>query len=371
MKARIIRQAFAEANAAVKGVVGKDALSVFANVRLDVSGDNVSLTGTNGDMQLEWRLKGECGENGTVTVPGMRLAAFASAMPDGTVTIETVAVDKLKIAGGEGVTFRLAAGEGDKYAAMIGPKEGAVVATLPAVTFREMLRKVKFAASDDLKRPNLCGVNMRLHDDVLDMTATDGRRLAHIEFEIREAADDGFDVTLANKAVGVLFGLLAKVDEGDVYISSDGKSVRIMCSSWCLTAKVIDGVYPSWKKVVPGRPQYRAEIGRVEFLAALERAALASDGDSPSVKVSVAPGLVAFEARGEFADAKTATDKCKIAVADAKESWHFNPRLLKDALESIDEDDFALEFGWGGAHGPVILKCSVPWFVVIMPLQKY
>ena len=368
MKTKIIRQAFAEANAAVKGVVGKDALSVFAFVRLDVNGDNVSLTGTNGDMQLEWRLKGESEENGTVTVPGMRLAAFASAMPDGMVSIETVGHEKLKLAGGEGVSFRLASGDGDRYAAMTGPKDGAVVTTLPAVTFREMLRKVKFAASVEATRANLCGVNMRLHDDVLDMTATDGRCLAHIEFEVREASDDGFDVTLANKTVGVLFGLLSKVDDGDVDISSDGKSVRIMCAFWCLTAKVIEGVYPSWKRVVPGNPEHHAEIGRVEFLAALERAALASDCEPPDVKVSVSQGLVTFKARSEFADAEAATDKCKLAY-DAKMSWHFNPRLLKDALEAIDEDNFTLNFGWGGAPGPVLLKCSVPWIAVVMPLR--
>ena len=67
MKATITRAALAEAAQAVKGLVAKDALSAFSKVRLDVSGC-LSLTGSNGDVQVEWRMDGGCiGAPGTVT----------------------------------------------------------------------------------------------------------------------------------------------------------------------------------------------------------------------------------------------------------------------------------------------------------------
>ena len=42
--------------------------------------------------------------------------------------------------------------------------------------------------------------------------------------------------------------------------------------------------------------------------------------------------------------------------------------LLKDALDVIDDDDFTLSFR-EDAGGPILLKCSIPWLAVTMPLR--
>ena len=122
MKIKITNTAFVEANAAMKPLVGKDSTGLFSNVRLDSTGHAVSLTGTNGDIQLEWRIKEEAIESadaGVATVSGARLAAFASAMPSGIVTVEDVAEDKIKVEGA-GVTFRLATGDAAGTAILYG-----------------------------------------------------------------------------------------------------------------------------------------------------------------------------------------------------------------------------------------------------------
>jgi len=370
MKTTVVKQAFADANAAMKSVVGKDALSVFSRVRLDVAGDNVSLTGTDGDRQLEWRIKGESQIHGTIAVPGLRLAAFASAMPDGQVEITSIGEERLELAGGEGVFFRLSAFDADSYPVMAGPKSAEAV-SLPAVTFRELLRKVKFAAAQKEVRALLNGVNICKQDGMLQMTATDGRRLAHVEYDITRDSDlPDFDVTLPNNTVNMLFALLARDDDENVDFTSDGKAMRIVCGKWCLTAKLVEGAYPAWRRVVPGDLSHVAIIDRAEFLGALARAALAADPDNPCVKVTVSQGRVAFEARSENAEAKFATTKCKLAD-DVKEWWRFDPRLLKEALDAIDDDEFQLNFRESekGKTSPVLLKCSAPWLAVVMPLR--
>ena len=80
MKATITRAALAEAAQAVKGLVSKDGLSAFSKIRLDASG-SLSATGSNGDVQVEWRMDGDIRDKGTVTVPGTAFASFVGAMP--------------------------------------------------------------------------------------------------------------------------------------------------------------------------------------------------------------------------------------------------------------------------------------------------
>lgn len=366
MKIKITNSAFVEANAAMKPLVGST--GALSNVRLDSTGHVVSLTGTNGDIQLEWRIKEEAiesAEAGVATMSGAKLAAFASAMPSGIVTVENVATDKVKVEGA-GVTFRLAIGDAMDYPVMIGPKQGTAIVVLPGVTLREMIRKVRFAVSTDKTRALMCGVNVKTNGGKLEMTATDGRRLAHIDFDVEEKGAS-FDVTLTSKTIAVLYGLLEKCVEEDASIASDGEAIRVMCGNWCLTAKVIEGVYPKWKKVVPGDLAHKVTICRAAFLEGLQRAALATVGDDgANVKVELRKDVVMFEARSEFSQAQVVGPCVKDAE---KMSWRFDPRLLRDALEAIDETDFKLVYGCGGAADPVLIKCSVPWLAVIMPLQ--
>ena len=284
-------------------------------------------------------------------------------MPSGIVTVENVAPDKVKVEGA-GVTFRLAAGDASDYPSMIGPKAGTAEVVLPGVTLREMIRKVRFAVSTDKTRAIMCGVNVKSDGRALEMTATDGRRLAHVVMEV-EADKSNFDITLTSKTIAVLYGLLEKCVDEDATVASDGAAIRIMCGNWCLTSKVIDGVYPNWKKVVPVKPAHKVAIGRVAFLEGLQRAALATVGDEgANVKVEIRKDVVMFEARSEFSQAQVVGPSVKAAE---KMSWRFDPRLLRDALEAIDEDEFDLS--WNGEVGAVLIKCTAPWLAVIMPLQ--
>lgn len=366
MRTTITRAALAEAAQAVKGMVAKDRLSAFSKVRLDVSGC-LSVTGSNGDVQVEWRLGGETGgevsERGTATVPGAAFASFVGALPEGKVEIDDKAGTKVTMAGG-GVRFKLAAGEAADFPVMAGPKDDPAL-EINAVLLREMLRKTRFAVSTDGTRKSLTGVNVSLKDGLLGMTATDGRRLAHVEHEVE--ARKGFNVTLPIKAVGALYGLLEKTEDDElVAVASDGKSVRIVGGTWCLTAKLLEEIYPNWQKVVPEKQQHRVVLERGKFLEAMGRAALASD-EMSGVKITLKHGCVLFEARNDLtaANASLASNKMD---EDVKGEFVVNPRLLKDALESIDEDDFTLHFDDEGKK-PIKLTCSLPWVAVVMPLQ--
>jgi DNA polymerase-3 subunit beta len=383
MRTKIINAQLAEATAAVKGLIQKDSLNPFSRVRLDAVGPNVSLTGSNGDMQVEYRVEGETSADGTLVLPGAMFCRFVDAMPTGPIEIDGEAGKKVKISGGEGVTFRLAAADTMDYPVMAGPKAGCTAFDIEAFVLKEMLRKVKFAAAaDGSERAHLCGVNVKMKDWKLEMTATDGRQLAHVEKDLQESytgpnaphargdarapREASFDIILANKTVNALFGLLDDNRGEPVTIKADAKAIRITAASWSMTSKVVAGAYPAWNNVVPKDANHTAKIGRTAFLEALGRAALAA-GDNKAVKMWLKNGAATFEARNDISEAKTMIAKCEIGDEGCW-SFLFNPKLLKDALDVIDDDDFTLSFR-EDAGGPILLKCSIPWLAVTMPLR--
>lgn len=150
-------------------------------------------------------------------------------------------------------------------------------------------------------------------------------------------------------------------------IQADALAARITADGWAVTAKVVAGKYPEWRRVLPAAAADEATISRVPFLEALGRAALAS-GDDHAVKVTLADGKARFAARNELSEAATETGRCSIP-GGASAEFVFDPKLLKAALDTIDDDDFTLDFCADG-RTPVKLGCSTPsWLAVIMPMQ--
>lgn len=367
MKTTITRAQLAEAAQAVKGLVAKDVMSPFSRVRLDASGC-LSVTGSSGDVQVEWRMDGNIVDMGTLTVPGTQFAAFVSAMPDGVVEIEGQSGEKVKLEGGV-VVFKLTAGDAAEFPVMAGPNDETKAAIhISANVLREMLRKVRFAVATDLTRRALCGVNIDLKDGRLGMTATDGCRLAHVDKEgVADAAQLGMNITLPAKTVSILYGLLEHMGESDVDLMFDGAAVRIVGDKWGMTAKVMADAYPNWRQVVPDKPQHVVELKREKFLEALGRAALASD-EFTGVKITFKNGCVMFEAKNELTAANTGIASDGIPEG-LKGEFRVNPRLMKDALEAIDEEDFTLHFDEEDGKA-IKLTCALPWVAVVMPYRK-
>lgn len=369
MKVTCKWSALADAAKAVKGLVAKDAVSPFSRIRLDASG-RLSLTACRGDVQVEWSLDScEIEKPGTVTVPGAAFAAFVDALPTGDIEIDGEKMVKLAA---HGVAFRLAAGEAADFPVMQGPKaETGTQLSVSADVLRDMLRKTRFAVEPEGGgRKMIEGVNVALKDGILGMTATDGRRLAHVERECLGAdLAASVSVTLPTRAVGVLYALLEGMEKrgaGGVDATFDGAAVRFVGDCWCLTAKVVAAAYPDWRRVVPEETAHRATLGREAFLAAISRAALAA-ADDGGIDVTLEDGRAAFKSRNAVTSADVEIDDCKVADG-AKAKFRASPKLLKEALEMIGDDTFDLGFD-DGAGKPLALRCSLPWVYVVMPYR--
>jgi len=370
MKITITRADLAEAARAVKGLVARDRLSVFSRVRIDASGC-LSVTGSNGEVQVEWRAGRKIAEAGTASVSGEAFAAFAGALPDGNAEIGDCAAGKIMLRCG-GVKFKLAKCGVEGFAAMTGPKEAARGAVhIDAGDLREMLRKVKFAMSADATRADLCGVNIELKDGLLGMTATDGRRLAHVECRPRDAGNaPGTAVTLPAKTVAVLYGLLERMGEGDVYMVFDSSAAQITGDKWSMTAKAFAGGYPNWRGVIPkaGSLNHTIRLDRRLFVEAIGRTALASD-ESSGVEILLDRGRCVFAAKNYITITAAEAEMPVADMDDIKCKFCVNPRLLRDALEAIDDDEFLLHTDCGTVT-PLMLTCSAPWKAVVMPYRK-
>ena len=366
----LTRNALMAAMKTVAPAVGKE--HPFNMVRLESvtcgEGSVVSLTTTNGDIQIEWRQTLEtAGESLTFILNAQRFAAFVNAMQGVDVTVERAGKSKVRIDCGD-ASFGLAIDD-DAVLPILGGQENTCAAKffIEAKTMKEMLRNVKFAICKDESRPAVIrGVHVKLAKDVLTLEATDGRMAARVQGTAEcDASVDGSFI-LTRKSVDILYGLLDESDEC-ILINSDGKMARFTADAWALGTRLVAGTYPELDRVFQMNTNHAATLERGALISAINQAVLAA-GDEGIVKLTLKAERSTVEGQCDIATAKVET-KCTLADDDATSTTiHLTARLLKGLIDSIDDDTVTIRYS-DGEH-PIKLLCSIPWLAVLMTCSK-
>lgn len=368
----------------VAAAVGsKEQLNILSGIKIEAKNgyapgaveddefERIELTATDGTMRICAVVPCKAEKSGVTCLPARFLTSFAEALPDGDVAIETNEIGtKAKISGGE-CKYSLMAFESHNFPVMEDPdvKHGGCFA-MGALEFRELLRKVKYAAAGPNEgRRNLAGVNICVTGAMIRMVATDGKRLSMVEhFYCKTTGSDRpKDVsvgTIPSKAVKEIYSLLGGDGDMTVVISTDGKKVRIKSDGYDVVTKLIDDAYPNWTKVVPVKVAQTARVKRVAFLDELMRAKAATDvGDGHMVKMAFDAGAVVFE--GGANDISKSRTKLSVDYAGEKAEFKINPALIEDVLTAIDDEDVTI--GFDGSGKPLVIKCSISFVAVVMP----
>lgn len=364
MKIRTLKGSLLDGMNAVSGAVGaKGDMPVLRNVRIDATGGYASLTATNLDVQVEYRMKCDVDEPGVVLLDATAFGAFVKALPGGPCEVEGGSTGTARIEGGE-VKYGMQVCDPADFPVPPVAGEGGTEVTLPAITLAAMIRLVRWAVCKEITRKCLCGVNLAFADGKLTAVATNGKSLATIEHEIDLGGE--FCVTVPMASVDLLRVLLKCDGDGDVSVWTDGKRIRFMCGDWAMTTKVVDDVFPNWRHVVPGKAAQNVLVDRELFLLELDRADAANVNGGVGVRVTFEDGHCSFAVRNAFAHTKITMDA---KFAGEKFTATVDPNLLRLALGATEESEVTFGLGADGTQ-PITVIATIPWLAVIMPMRS-
>lgn len=359
----------------VKDVVSSSADDArYRNIRLEsVGSETALLTGSDGSVQIQARVL--CKVEGTcaLTFAGDRLVAFVNSFDGVDVSIRHGRTQRATITCNLS-QFQLAAGDVADLPAMTGPDQDNTSFTISAGSLRGLLRKVEYAASKDRTSPVLSGVLLRTVaalegiESEIQTVATDGRRLSFAQALCQNVGDA--EAVITRDCALTLIRLLdgEPSEQADVLVSFDASSIRVTGSSWSVTAKLVEGKYPHWERVVPPASDlpHRVEFDREIFLANLRRTSLASDGEHPSVCLTVDSRGIILQAQGRLSSATNVVD----AKYDGpRTAIHVDPKLVDEIAGRVDDATLLLQFR-DGAH-PVVFSCETPFKGVVMPMNVW
>lgn len=337
-------------------------LPILSNVLLKIEGNRLSVAATNLDIAISCQLGAQVQTEGSLTVPARLLQDFINGLPSGVIELEQEE-QRLKLTT-ESYKSVINGVSAEEFPVMPAIENGAKW-NVPGLVLKKGLQQVLMAASNDESRPVLTGVLFHVVDGMLYMAATDSYRLAEKRLLATKA-----NTKLLIPATA-LHDVLRIINDftGDVEVTHDEQQVQFRAGDVELVARLIEGNYPDYRKLIPAAFSTTATMPRTELVNITKVSSLFARESAGSIVVSVDEPS---ESIWIHAVASQLGENNATLKVDAKGSGSItlNSRYLLDGLQAMDAK--TIQLGFNGKLEAVMLSDteSDDYLHIIMPLKS-
>lgn len=321
-------------NVVVGVVERRQTLPILANVLLRLDGKQLSLTGTDLEVELLGRVElAEQGHNGSITVPARKLTDICKSLPDGAMLEISQDEQKLIVKSGRS-KFSLATLPADDFPNVEEDNEQSEFQVQQG-RLKRLIDRTSFAMAQQDVRYYLNGMLFELTPSSLKLVATDGHRLALCEANDVTGISEEKQIILPRKGVIELSRLLQDA-EANISLSLGRNHLRAETSEFRMTSKLVDGKFPDYQRVLPKGGTQLLHGDRDVLRQAFARAAILSNEKYRGVRLELEKDtlqIVASNPEQEEAEEIVAVDY----QGDALEIG-FNVNYLLDVLSVIEDD---------------------------------
>ncbi|MUV13185.1 DNA polymerase III subunit beta [Noviluteimonas gilva] len=365
MRFSLQREVFLKPLAQVVNVVERrQTLPVLANLLVQVRAGQLSLTGTDLEVEMVARHSVDDAQDGETTIPARKLFEIVRALPDGSKVTVSQSGDKVTVSAGRS-RFTLASLPANDFPS-VDEVEATERVRVPEAGLKELIERTAFAMAQQDVRYYLNGLLFDLRDKTLRCVATDGHRLALCEAPLDGSAQAKRQIIVPRKGVQELQRLLEGGDR-ELELEVGRNHIRVKRDDVTFTSKLIDGRFPDYEAVIPIGADREVKVDREVLRAALQRAAILSNEKYRGVRVEVSPGQLRINAHNpeqeeaqEEIEADTRVDGLAIG---------FNVNYLLDALSALRDEHVILQLRDANSSALVREAGSEKCRHVVMPLR--
>ncbi|CAM4395352.1 DNA polymerase III subunit beta [Stenotrophomonas lactitubi] len=365
MRFTLQREAFLKPLAQVVNVVERrQTLPVLANFLVQVQNGQLSLTGTDLEVEMVSRIAVEDAQDGETTIPARKLFEIIRALPDGSRITVSQTGDKITVQAGRS-RFTLATLPSNDFPS-VDEVEATERVAIGEATLKELIERTAFAMAQQDVRYYLNGLLFDLRGDALRTVATDGHRLALCETDLAKPSGSKRQIIVPRKGVTELQRLLESGDR-EIELEVGRSHVRVKRDDVTFTSKLIDGRFPDYEAVIPIGADREVKVDREALRASLQRAAILSNEKYRGIRVEVSPGNLKISAHNPEQEEAQEEIEADTSVSDL--AIGFNVNYLLDALSALRDEEVIIQLRDSNSSALVRESSSEKSRHVVMPLR--
>ena len=367
MQFSVARESLLKPLQMISGVVEKrQTLPVLSNVLMSLKDSELSLTGTDLEVELAGKIKVDnSSSSGEITVPARKLFDICKSLPDNSVIEIIVNENKCLVNSGRS-KFSLMTLPAAEFPQVVEEQE-TLSFNLQQANLKVLIEATSFAMAQQDVRYYLNGMLFEIAQQTLKLVATDGHRLAMSELSLDGLKSDR-QIILPRKGILEMSRLLSD-GSGDITLSLGQNQIRVFMPEYTFTSKLVDGNFPDYKRVLP-KGGNKVVIGnRRELKNAFSRVSILSNEKYRGVRVMLSPGELRVLANNP--EQEEAEELVAVNYDGESLEIGFNVTYVIDVLNTLHSDDVKITLS--DANSSALLEAlsdkAPEALYVVMPMR--
>jgi len=357
-----------------RAVPSRPSKPVLGNVLVTASSDaqEVTLVGFDETLGIQTTFAAQVHESGSLTLPAKLLGDIVSRLPNEEIDISEDDDEPVVTLACSAGRYQVRGLSAEDYPSL--PKiDSQEIIKLSADALIEGLRGALFATSSDETKQVLTGVHLTANDQNLEFAATDGHRLAVVQ-TIDETGSSsvaaGMKVTIPGKALRELERILQAYPGNEaVAFQLDQTQVVFDLGRQRITTRLLEGQYPNYRQLIPGKFERQLTLDRKQFVSSLERIAVMADQRNNIVKLSVDSEQQSLSLSVEAQEVGSGLERLPAQITGDSLDIAFNVRYLLEGLKALPTAEIQLQCNTATSPSVLTPLGGTKITYLVMPVQ--
>lgn len=223
---------------------------------------------------------------------------------------------------------------------------------IKACVLRNLIKQTVFACSADESHPIYTGCLFETKDDNIAVVATNMHRLSIARDKLCENTDALRFVVPAD-ALRSIAEMLPDDEDAIIEIDYTGKGVAFTIDKVFVTARLIEGNFPDYNKVVPKSTESVVHVNVSEMREAIERAAIISREDA-NKKITFDFTAMGVKISAQTIEFGGVEDTIDVELKGPELKISFNYTYIADVLKILKSQIF--QIAMNGQYDPVDIR---------------
>ena len=354
MRLKIAKESLLNVLSHVVGAVERrHTLNILSNVKIQVTQDALTITGSDLEVELVASTAlsdGACVQAGETTVPARKLMDICKSLPSAALIDLQITEDQRCILKSGNSRFVLGTLAAEDYPLLTTDLSQGTQVQVTERELKRLFEKTSFAMAVQDVRFYLTGTLLEIDQSQLRAVTTDGHRLALCETAATSNATQLVQAIVPRKAVGELQRLLSIEDNQlalligrellNVTLTMPSRDKEQADIKVRITTKLIDGKFPDYRRVIPRGGDKVVTIAHDTFKQSLQRVAILSNEKLRGVFLNFNADSLQLRANNPEQD--EAVEDIAIQYANVPLEMSFNAQYILDVLNVLDGDDVSM-----------------------------
>ncbi len=359
-------------NYVIKGISSKNLIPILNCIKFELTNEGLYLLSTDNELAIKSFIPASEIDNievqGELLISGKYIYDIVRKLNNEIINIEEI-IDSQVLITTESSSFKLNCNEVSEFPSIDLEFTGTPV-VMDKRVFKTTINQTIFATSTQESRPVLTGINFKINENIMEVTATDSYRLSKKRITLDQKVADNVDIIIPSRNLSEIIKLMSD-DEEQTELHIFSNKVIFKIGNLIVMTRLINGNYPDTNKLIPKNFELKIKVNLDNFYNAIDRASLLTNAEEKNIiKLETKKDIMIISSN--IPEIGNVEEKIKIEKSvDSDIKISFSSKYMMDAIKTFDSEEIELSFN--GEIKPIIINYvdNDDLTQLILPIRTY